>query len=291
MLILCIVLPPPLSRWRYTICCTVFFNDGRALLHCHTEGTLSAALSSSTMVALCITVKPHSDWSVVSEPYVCTVGSRNNHVCVLWDPATTICVYCGIPQQPCVYTVGSRNNHVCILWDPATTMCVYCGIPQQPCVCTVGSRNNHVCILWDPATTMFVYCGIPQQLCVCTVGSRNNHVCILWDPATTMCVYCGIPQQPCVCTMGSRNNYVCVLWDPATTMCVYCGIPQQLRVCTMGSRNNYTQSRQHAHGTQPLFFSGQASVREYWPGDEGSLGTFVRKRIRHPVFAEMNHTH
>ena len=166
------------------------------------------------MVALCMTVKPHSDWSVVSEPYVCTVGSRNNHVCILWNPAATMCVYC----------------------------------------------------------------RIPQQLCVCTVGSRNNHVCVLWDP-----------QQPCACTVGSRNNHLCVLWDPSTTMCVYYGIPQQPRVCTMGSRSNHTQSRQHAHDTQP-FFSGQASVREYWPGDQGSLGTFVRKRIRHPVFGEMTHT-
>ena len=131
------------------------------------------------MVALCITVKPHSDWSVVSEPSVCTVGSRNNHVCVLWDPATTICVYCGIPQQPCVYTVGSRNNHVCILWDPATTMCVYYGIPQQLRVCTMGSRNNHVCVLWDPATTTCVHYGIPQQPHTIT-STRTRHTASLF---------------------------------------------------------------------------------------------------------------
>ena len=88
-----------------------------------------------------------------------------------------------------------------------------------------------------------------------------------------MCVYYGIPQQPCVCTVGSRNNHVCVLWDPATTTCVYYGIPQQTHTIT---------------STRTAFFSGQAFVREYWPGDQESLGTFVRKRIRHPVFGEMN---
>ena len=84
-------------------------------------------------------------------------------------------MYCGIPQQPCVCTVGSRNNHVCVLWDPSTTMCVYYGIPQQPRVCTVGSLNNHVCVVWDPAATTCVYYGIPQQPRVCTMGSRSNH--------------------------------------------------------------------------------------------------------------------